>query len=243
MRSLQQRRVHRPVIAMTNKPMLSVERGLLERVVDNRYREKENISIARHEALWELRALLDKPACAICRDLGDICMECEAAAQRQCVPVAEVEVVEGDSPHVHLYQDVPDGTKLYAEQPAPVADSTTSDKYKAELYDEVWQLARSMGYANVSDALAKLETTVMPGSEDFSHMSTIELRGYHAGWHAACMRDRAAGKPAPAEADLSDDAMSKVISLYASGLATRHQKEPGFALNAMRQAVKSCLTN
>lgn len=46
---------------MTNKPMLSVERELLERVVDNRYREKENISIARHEALWELRALLDKP--------------------------------------------------------------------------------------------------------------------------------------------------------------------------------------
>ena len=46
---------------MTNKPMLSVERELLDRVVDNRYREKENISIARHEALWELRALLDKP--------------------------------------------------------------------------------------------------------------------------------------------------------------------------------------
>ena len=50
------------VKAMTNKPMLSVERELLERVVDNRYREKENISIARHEALWELRALLDEPA-------------------------------------------------------------------------------------------------------------------------------------------------------------------------------------
>ena len=47
---------------MTNKPMLSVERELLERVADNRYRDKERISIARHEALWELRALLDKPA-------------------------------------------------------------------------------------------------------------------------------------------------------------------------------------
>lgn len=46
---------------MTNKPMLSVDRDLLERVVDNRYREKENISISRHEALWELRALIDKP--------------------------------------------------------------------------------------------------------------------------------------------------------------------------------------
>lgn len=40
-----------------------------------------------------------------------------------------------------------------AEQPAPVADSTTSDKYKAELYGEVWQLARSMGFNNVTDAL------------------------------------------------------------------------------------------
>lgn len=42
---------------------------------------------------------------------------------------------------------------VYAEQPAPVADGTTSDKYKAELYDEVWQLARSMGFVNVTDAI------------------------------------------------------------------------------------------
>ena len=37
---------------------------------------------------------------------------------------------------------------------------------------------------------------VMPGSEEFSHMSTIELRGYHAGWHAACMQNRSAEQPA-----------------------------------------------
>ncbi|ULT72982.1 hypothetical protein [Pseudomonas sp. BC42] len=42
-----------------------------------------------------------------------------------------------------------------AEQPEPV--SSTSDKYKAELYDEVWQLARGMGYGNVTDALMKLQ--------------------------------------------------------------------------------------
>lgn len=42
-----------------------------------------------------------------------------------------------------------------AEQPEPV--SSTSDKYKAELYDEVWQLARGMGFGNVTDALRKLE--------------------------------------------------------------------------------------
>ena len=34
---------------MTNKPKLSVERELLERVADNRYRDKERISIALNE--------------------------------------------------------------------------------------------------------------------------------------------------------------------------------------------------
>lgn len=60
-------------------------------------------------------------------------------------------------------RDVEDGVLkgidlAYAEQPAPVAvdDSTTSDKYRAELYDEVWQKARDMGFANVTDALERL---------------------------------------------------------------------------------------
>lgn len=35
-------------------------------------------------------------------------------------------------------------------------DGTTSDKYRAELYDEVWQRATGMGYGNVTEALAKL---------------------------------------------------------------------------------------
>ncbi|QYM99545.1 hypothetical protein K1T36_21000 [Pseudomonas protegens] len=42
-----------------------------------------------------------------------------------------------------------------AEQPEPI--SSTSDKYKAELYEEVWQLARDMGFGNVTDALMKLQ--------------------------------------------------------------------------------------
>ncbi len=42
------------------------------------------------------------------------------------------------------------------ELSAPV--SSTSDKYKAELYDEVWQLARDMGFGNVTDALMKLQS-------------------------------------------------------------------------------------
>ena len=34
--------------------------------------------------------------------------------------------------------------------------STTSDKYRAELYDEVWQKAKDMGFGNVTMALAEL---------------------------------------------------------------------------------------
>lgn len=42
-----------------------------------------------------------------------------------------------------------------AEQPDT---GTNSDKYKAELYDEVWQLAWDMGFGNVTDALMKLQS-------------------------------------------------------------------------------------
>lgn len=40
-------------------------------------------------------------------------------------------------------------------QAAP--QGTTSDQYRAELYDEVWEKARSMGYGNVTNALIELE--------------------------------------------------------------------------------------
>jgi len=39
-----------------------------------------------------------------------------------------------------------------AEQPC----STNSDRYRAELYDEVWQKARDIGYGNVTEALIAL---------------------------------------------------------------------------------------
>ena len=41
--------------------------------------------------------------------------------------------------------------------PAEQAEGTRSDKYRAELYDEVWQKARDMGYGNVTNALVALE--------------------------------------------------------------------------------------
>lgn len=47
---------------------------------------------------------------------------------------------------------------IYAQpRPAAVDESTTGDKYRAELYDEVWQKARDMGFGNVTEALLKLE--------------------------------------------------------------------------------------
>lgn len=46
---------------------------------------------------------------------------------------------------------------LYTNPGAQLDTGTNSDKYKAELYDEVWQLARDMGFGNVTDALMKLQ--------------------------------------------------------------------------------------
>lgn len=51
---------------MTNKPMLSVERELLERVTDNMHIDKESISIRRWEAICKLRAILSRQVCAKC---------------------------------------------------------------------------------------------------------------------------------------------------------------------------------
>lgn len=52
--------------------------------------------------------------------------------------------------------DEVDPTKVAALSTPPAA-GTTSDQYRAELYDEVWQKARDLGYGNVTDALVELE--------------------------------------------------------------------------------------
>lgn len=56
-------------------------------------------------------------------------------------------------PELLMFAD--DLKRHLAQQTAP--QGTTSDKYRAELYDEVWEKARSMGYSNVTDALVELE--------------------------------------------------------------------------------------
>ena len=130
---------------MTNKPMLSVERELLERVADNRYRDKERISIARHEALWELRALLDKQSCGACNGCANVCKldrespQVEPAAPHKGEPVAKAKpvaklhaerltgrdgeygVTVEDSEWFNTCRLTGGIFNLYAEQPAPVA--------------------------------------------------------------------------------------------------------------------------
>lgn len=62
-----------------------------------------------------------------------------------------------------------------AEQPT----GTTSDQYRAELYDEVWEKARSMGYGNVTEALVALEqmkaVTEQPGTVKVPRETAIAL--------------------------------------------------------------------
>ena len=60
--------------------------------------------------------------------------------------------------------DHADAQTRLAEKDARIAelerlrgDGTTSDKYRAELYDEVWQRAAGMGYGNVTMALEDLD--------------------------------------------------------------------------------------
>lgn len=158
---------------MTNKPMLSVERELLERAAS---------AIEKHygSLQWviasELRALLDKevdfltpdcPDCACVQDGHCLCIPSKPAAQHHGKPVAKLHaerltgkdgeygVTVEDSEWFNSCRQTGGIFNLYAEPPAPVATGTASDKYKAELYDEVWQKARDMGYNNVTDALSE----------------------------------------------------------------------------------------
>ena len=124
---------------MTNKPMLSVEREMLERWTTGR---------ASLSHLAEMRALLDKPACKECNDVGYLvsfgqqrtCWACKPAAQHQGEPVVltEVEVSQFLTDALtaagmvrHGKQDKKFAERLadrcvrvrsawYAEQPAPV---------------------------------------------------------------------------------------------------------------------------
>ncbi|PHN32152.1 hypothetical protein [Pseudomonas sp. ICMP 460] len=53
---------------------------------------------------------------------------------------------------------------LAAEKPVRLLEG---QKYKAELYDEVWQKARDMGFSNVTMALAKLSEPAPSAQKSF----------------------------------------------------------------------------
>ena len=100
---------------MTNKPMLSVERELLERIT--RLQLKRRDETVRRRAITELRALLDKEVD------GD-----SHAPKKQGEPVAWLDKESGAIITAKLKPILcEDGFEipLYAEQPAPVAVAHT----------------------------------------------------------------------------------------------------------------------
>lgn len=112
---------------MTNKPMLSVERDLIERAVQAIINTSQ-----MQPALNELHALLDKPDECRCKRYGKdnphwpCPVHADPAAQHQGEPVAICrlwnEGGSGERTSVEFINGpCADGTLLYAEQPAPVA--------------------------------------------------------------------------------------------------------------------------
>lgn len=134
---------------MTNKPMLSVERELLERFVSDV--EAHNYGF---DGLEELRAILDKPAECRCKRYGKdnphwpCPVHAKPAVQHQGEPVAWVECspawlkAGGDcatAPRICVGRD--GISHLHpahssAEQPAPVADHAQCEECKGWGYHE-----------------------------------------------------------------------------------------------------------
>lgn len=88
-----------------------------------------------------------------------------AARTAPAEPVAWVDIPPGDQQagwypgykFEGLSNLEPGKYHLYLAPDALQAEGTRSDKYRAELYDEVFETARDMGYGNVTDALVALE--------------------------------------------------------------------------------------
>ncbi|MBO6278742.1 MAG: hypothetical protein J6N20_15200 [Pseudomonas sp.] len=161
---------------MTNKPMLSVEREFLERLL----RVGLNaVVIGCKTPAEELRAILDKPV-----------------AQNQVVPVVCVELVENKihgGMHIVKWDNLgklKEGIhKLYAEQPAPVADHTQCEECKGWGYHENHhegggtECGECGGSGNATVAVA----VVMPDRMKAEPFTTIDRgsKNYKAGYNAA----------------------------------------------------------
>lgn len=155
---------------MTNKPMLSVERELLELVTDNRYINKESISIRRWEALCKLRSILSKqseqhqgepvPFAWAYEWASWISTEgpkdFRACIEREAPPQWAIE--SGQARNV---------VKLYAEQPAPAAvviDIESAAKKIAERMDYPWECMPEQGRNSMREnAKAIVDAAILNG--------------------------------------------------------------------------------
>ena len=129
--------------------------------------EKENQAHAKHrEAVTKSVERVDAASSAYIQSLENQVAELQARAQlaapvgvsdgwRESLESAALllEVHSPGSGSVESYaaQDI---RAMLAAAPSPAPEHaenrTTGDKYRAELYDEVWQKARDMGYGNVT---------------------------------------------------------------------------------------------
>lgn len=131
-------------------------------------------------------------------ELGETVTVRHGNAQHQGEPVYMVRThgsccwEEVGSGSLEDFQSMPEEYELralYTNPGAQLDTGTNSDKYKAELYDEVWQLARDMGFGNVTDALMKLKkqptpaAVVLPERQCADHFSE-KLRDNADGWNA-----------------------------------------------------------
>lgn len=161
---------------MTNKPMLSVERELLERLL----RVGLNaVGIGCKTPAEELRAILDKPV-----------------AQNQVVPVVCVELVENKihgGMHIVKWDNLgklKEGIhKICAEQPAPVADHTQCEECKGWGYHENHYEGggTECGECGGSGNATVAEVMVMPDRMKVEPFTTIDRgsKNYKAGYNAA----------------------------------------------------------
>lgn len=99
-------------------------------------------------------------------DVANFCMMLQQRGEGIAAPAQQVECQECERLRAMLDDWESDANLLEKERDearaelsalkAQQGEGTTSDKYRAELYDEVWQLARDMGYGNVTMALNDL---------------------------------------------------------------------------------------
>lgn len=153
---------------MTNKQTIDgVSRDLIERVnalwpVGSEFGDDGEPLWLPHvmEMINELRALLDKPqsastphTCGL--DTPSPCLSCKTAAHPQGEPVEVISLsdcVEHHHPEYGAGWFATDNCRRQAQPQGEVERL----RYKADLYDEVWELATGLGYMNVTTAIGTL---------------------------------------------------------------------------------------